>query len=309
MCEVNTIHIGLHKTATTYLQKKGLKSHPDITLLHLKKDLPEHWADFIAGKHIYKFKTELQELVKSFANNSHVVLSGERLSGDMHHEGAAYAVAENLNRLFPKAKIVVTLREPYSYIESAYCHYIREGGTLSMGDYLTHPSSPAQSHRYSTIIDKVCYFDYIEYLSNIFENRLHVLFFEDLCLDHFSFMSSLFEIIGVKSISISNENIVPTGQKLKYSQTYWIRLLNYLSDTLHNRPYLKIPCLYTYSKARRAYLSFIINNVRESSYFHKPIDPFFPPEWHQRIIHSNYQLSLLLGRDLSEIGYTETSKN
>lgn len=133
------IHIGYHKTATTYLQNTvfaskdlfsapwGTQSGPAVehfVLAHPERfDPAQIRADFYAGY--------------DSGGPGVPVISHEQLSGDPMY-GAYYLdrVAGRIRDCFPEARILIGVREQKSAILSLYYQYIRQGGTRHLQDML-----------------------------------------------------------------------------------------------------------------------------------------------------------------------------
>ncbi|MCZ6775608.1 MAG: sulfotransferase [Ignavibacteria bacterium] len=137
------IHIGYHKTATSWLQKfvfqnsnasficpvpRSLLAHKLIYPNALDFDSEQCRADLL-------HETPIEES-KSFT----MAVSSERLSGNPHSGGYdSKQTADRLKQVFPNAKILIVIREQKSMILSVYKQYVRVGGMCSIADYLQPP--------------------------------------------------------------------------------------------------------------------------------------------------------------------------
>lgn len=161
------IHIGYHKTASTWLQehlwgneaagfKKYLaqKSIRDLIIM-------PNALDFDAAKVRAYYESLLgteEDLVS--------VISSERLSGNPHSGGYdSKEMADRLKKLFPDGKVFVVIREQRSAVLSSYIQYLRAGGPCKIEDYL-HPSSRNQQ---IMPLFNFEYFDYSRLLNYYFE--------------------------------------------------------------------------------------------------------------------------------------------
>jgi len=150
------IHIGYHKTGTTWLQNELFRSENNVfepLSLQAKGRSTLSW-DFLIGQDGY--------LLSSFESNKEVikasllkilkqkggccskvfVLTSERFSGHPHAGGfEAKILANRLNDIFPKAKILIVIREQRSFIKSLYFQYLSKvgAGVLSLKRYLCLP--------------------------------------------------------------------------------------------------------------------------------------------------------------------------
>jgi hypothetical protein len=110
------MHVGLHKTATTWLQ--------------------ERYFPFIGGMANDHHKPWQDPLIRSLVTgegtppplDSHSIVSAERLSG---HPATGWmdadTIAARIARAYPTARLVVGTREPSSWARSLYHQVLREG--------------------------------------------------------------------------------------------------------------------------------------------------------------------------------------
>lgn len=142
------IHIGYHKTSTTWFQKFLFTNSAIGFILPWRN--PEilsvlvypHALDFVP----YTCKTYFKPAIHEAQNCGLIpVLSSEELSGNPHSGG--YASKELANRLaivFPKAKVLIVIREQKGMIVSTYKQYVKVGGTCSLAAYLQPPTRGKQ---------------------------------------------------------------------------------------------------------------------------------------------------------------------
>ena len=127
------IHIGLHKTGSTYLQETFFP--------RLNVDL----VTDIGQRHLRDLSTGGMEAVAETARQSELfgrtfIWSQEALSGraDGNLSVDYKAVAERLKKLFPSATILIVLRRPRDYIFSLFRYYTVNRGLVwrDLGSYL-----------------------------------------------------------------------------------------------------------------------------------------------------------------------------
>lgn len=139
------IHIGYHKTGTTFLQT-GLFRSPGfvrawpastlreklVNVSELSFDPEGARADLLAAAHDDR------------PPGTVLVASDERLSGTPHAGGFDSAlIARRLAQVFPEAKVLIGIREQADAVYSVYQQYVRDGGSASVWAYL-HPRAPTQ---------------------------------------------------------------------------------------------------------------------------------------------------------------------
>ncbi|HVS64177.1 MAG TPA: hypothetical protein VMT85_11815 [Thermoanaerobaculia bacterium] len=115
------LHIGLHKTASTYFQKEVFPHWPNIC--------------YLGAPH----QKSLRELL--LEEGEKLLLSREDLSGNPLAPGGSSWAAEHaaicrrLGRLLPTAKVMISFRRQDRLLASLYGQYIQQGGTLPFGRF------------------------------------------------------------------------------------------------------------------------------------------------------------------------------
>lgn len=131
------LHIGLHKTATTWFQRhvySASESHRFIDRRLLRS--------VILGTPALTFDAAAARRALGLDEaDTPVIICDEDLSGVLHNGGlsarfAAVAVAHRLHELAPGAQVVVVVRAQPRLAVSTYQQYLREGGTASPRRYL-----------------------------------------------------------------------------------------------------------------------------------------------------------------------------
>lgn len=126
------LHVGYHKTATTWMQKllftpahgyRQIATHREI-FSHVVRPLgmpfdPAPMRDLIAAR------------LAALAPDEAAVISSEILSGHPFrggHEAGLYA--ERLQQIAPQARILISIRDQMRILPSVYMQYILRGGTM-----------------------------------------------------------------------------------------------------------------------------------------------------------------------------------
>jgi len=152
------IHIGYHKTATTWLQKRLFdqpgKGFISITKTAVSKndkrssDFKVFPKNFIIGleNNILSFNEFSPERVRGLLERFKLedsgvpVISYERLSGHPNSGGFdSEKICLRLSQVFDSPKIFMVIREQKSLILSCYSQLIGKGGTMSLKDYICPP--------------------------------------------------------------------------------------------------------------------------------------------------------------------------
>lgn len=136
------IHIGYHKTGTTWLQRKLFASaelgYRRIRLTLDGRDL--YWAhdfDFDAARCRAEMAPKLERCERE---GLIPVISMMRLSGNPHSGGYdSRTLADRIAAVFPRARVIIVIREQRSMILSTYAQYVKMGGACSLVHYLNPP--------------------------------------------------------------------------------------------------------------------------------------------------------------------------
>jgi len=137
------VHIGYHKTGTTWLQRVLFNNSAIGFALPFSNQeiLPllvyPHALDFNPHTCRKHFQPKLVEASK---RGLIPVLSSEELSGNPHSDGyASKEFADRLMAVFPEARILIVIREQKDMIVSTYKQYVKVGGPCSLAEYLRPP--------------------------------------------------------------------------------------------------------------------------------------------------------------------------
>jgi hypothetical protein len=195
------IHIGYHKTASSWLQKH----------LFDREGPGFGWLGKSAGNPVRRFvdcdslefdaaalRRELEPLLeRERAHGALPVISMERLSG--HPFSGGYdckEIADRLAAVLPNGRVLVVVREQRSMIVSTYKQYVRAGGAATVEQFLLPPRSKSR---------RVPWFDfrYFEYdrllrhyLALFGSDRVLCLPFEWLVADGAAFVAAIGSFAG-----------------------------------------------------------------------------------------------------------------
>ena len=131
------IHVGLHKTATTFLQQSFFPGLRGSTFVHATHELPAN------ANPIHRFVRELlfrnpvaldveahRRAIETFtdAQPGHTIVSSEALFGWPFENHVNFlSNADLLAQVLPDAKIWLVLRRQDSWLESAYSQVLKQG--------------------------------------------------------------------------------------------------------------------------------------------------------------------------------------
>jgi len=188
------IHVGYHKTATTFFQNQIFNNIRNVNLI---RNL--------------NFNTTL---IKDKIN----IISNEALSGAPYLKSDAkirFIIADRLKLCFPNSKIILGIRNNDSWLKSLYSQFIRNGGLYNYNEWL------------EKVFDKI-YLDhesYISYLKSKFKD-VYVFRFEDFCKNKQIIIEDMCKFIGIKNITYKNikYNIKLSKNRMsiiKYLNRFW----------------------------------------------------------------------------------------
>ena len=129
------VHLGYHKTATTWLQKQlfpRASSH-DFLCRKAVQDA------FLAPAGMHFCPQQAARVLALEGRNRPVLLSEENLSGYLHNGGLhgflAPEVARRIKAVLPDARIVIFIRNQFEICRATYAQYVSGGGTWGQGRY------------------------------------------------------------------------------------------------------------------------------------------------------------------------------
>jgi len=111
------IHVGCHKTGTTWLQERFFQNIQGVQYLYKERDI---------------------EKIKEYAKHCSVlIISDEEISGSMPHRYGELKRLVEMKSVFPDAKIIIGTREHNSWLGSCYAQAIKAGSYMSKHDYMS----------------------------------------------------------------------------------------------------------------------------------------------------------------------------
>jgi len=142
------VHIGYHKTASTWLQRHLFKN-PEVGFRSIGKSGIDPAAREIVTARALDFDAEasrarFEPLFQAIRDQGRVpVVSNERLSG--HPSSGGYdskEIADRLAEVFPDGKVLMVIREQRSMILSVYKQYVLAGGPCRFPQFVEAPEDP-----------------------------------------------------------------------------------------------------------------------------------------------------------------------
>lgn len=138
------IHVGLHKTGSTFLQSEVFNKMNDIESINfLNKDLLQKEFEYIQSSNpIYFEKKKIKNLENFFKEKTNnFLISSEQFSGNFNFQitGTGTQFFNNMKMLkdiFPKIKIIIIFRNQMDLLISHYKDEVVNGLTLDFEEWL-----------------------------------------------------------------------------------------------------------------------------------------------------------------------------
>jgi len=296
------IHLGLHKTASTFLQKQFFPLFADqCGYVSLRTDL-RAFLDYILYSHDFDFDAgvALQLLSEGLSNCGHdgdvLTISDEQFCGspwDNARDRRRYF--DRLFSCFPGAKFIIVFRNQEEMTKSLYLQYVKTGGAASSNQFLTFNRPPLEFAR-GAYLD---YGSYVDYILAIVKKKdsLKCLFYEDMKVSPQAFFNDLAGFIGFEILlsPVSNVANKTENKSLSAIAVPLVRFFNKLFASPRD-PFLLVP-----SKLRAAIVKtviFIFPRSRKDVLDLELLNVFC-----QESKRKNEILSKAAGRSIQAIGY------
>lgn len=305
------LHIGYHKTGTTWLQQYLFSSRahgfisPLSTAEMMDRIVLPHPLDFSASECREGIERRLGEIT---SDGLTPVLSNERFSGHPHSGGYdSKVLADRLKEMFPTARVFMCIREQEQAILSSYNQYIRTGGAISIASYL----NVAERSRVPLFdFRHFMYHRLIGYYQSIFgKQNVLVLPFRLFTQDTSRYVSSIIEFATGRPARVDLSSL-PASDRSNRSITGFdlviLKMVNYIIGTRNS---INQFSLLPMSRERTRSLFRLVQKV----------DPLFPGFANRAIVadlrktvsdmvgeryrESNRITSGLIGMDLAQYGF------
>lgn len=194
-------HIGIHKTATTWLQRDVFPQHPELWVAtvgtrpaRIPKLIKQLWMINELSFNPDEWHQEFTTLLNEHVPPERIVgLSAENLSGHGMTGARSAYLTQRLATLFPQLKIILVLRHPVQYVKSIYTQYVIEGGTKSLGVFLCDSTIPGRA-----LVQRLDYQGLIRLYQQTFgKQNVLVLPYEWLRESPTDYLNAMWAFIGV----------------------------------------------------------------------------------------------------------------
>jgi hypothetical protein len=199
------IHIGLHRTGTTFLQQEVFPKL-NVNFIH------------VDAKDIMK-KANIKDGQINLLSSEY--FSGSPLDFENIHYGSSdrYLIVDKIKNLYPKAELIVVLRDTKDWKRSLYNQYVKSQGHISKEDF--------DKKFDKSYLDYVTYTDYLNSKFGIM--NVHYFNYKDLKDDYQEFLRKICYIIGVQPPIVKN---VIYNKSLTRGQERYLEVFRNISNKI-----------------------------------------------------------------------------
>ncbi|RPI75570.1 MAG: hypothetical protein EHM45_14780 [Desulfobacteraceae bacterium] len=194
------VHIGLHKTGSTWLQTCYFPTHPEIHYLNrIDKEMDVFHYVMKADENQWNIQhaTGLVERTLKNTNGKINLYSEENLSGQLWRGCFdSKRIALRMSQVFKGLKIILIVRNQIDMLKSIYRQYVHEGGYLSFKGFLDDEKIAGKD-----LLEHLKYATIIEYYMQLFgQENIYLGIYEEFERYPDTFVEELSAFMGVKKI-------------------------------------------------------------------------------------------------------------
>jgi len=258
-------HIGMPKTATTFLQHNCFNTMAGVHFAHGSEDsdtaLYSIFEEIARSNPTFYHPAAHQDQLNSIFQKidaDKAVISNENLLGSPYFNFPNHqSCAETIKNLVPDAKILLVIRRQDSWLESSYKQCLRHGFFVSVEHFLARRNGQFIDGRFPVgsrvQIDprQLDYGKFVKTYAGLFgcENLL-VVPYELLVAEPQTFLAKVYEFIGTEGAYITHGTNRNTGYS-KFAGTL-ARLLNrFFVSEYHTSGFIPQQPLFDFFKSRR----------------------------------------------------------
>jgi hypothetical protein len=312
------IHIGYHKTGTTWLQQELFVHSNEI--FEPVSDRNTHQSLlgrlFFTHKNGYllsPFEFDKDHVVREYHRiasrddrdfiNKIPVVSHERLCGNPHFSGFdSREIVHRLKGVFPNGKVLIVIREQKSMYLSNYYQYLSMGGALGIERYHHNPydrKGPGFSPEHFIYLPLV-----EEYYKAFGKENVLVLPYEMFSREPNIYFGYIGQLIGMQIVFSLKKHAVKRNVKVNRYINYKMRWTGFFStdnSITGNSPFFS-PFGRAFFKGLKSLLGFFIPQSVEARLLERQknlIEQYIGDLYKE----TNEKLSKLIGINLSDYGY------
>jgi hypothetical protein len=301
------VHIGHHKTGTTWFQKSF---YPVVTS-HRFID-PKVVREALLAPNGLSFEADrARELILAASGGTPPLLCDERLSGSYLagglHGMVPPEVARRIKAVLPDARIVIGIRAQPGMLAACYSQYVKDGGTFGVKRFLFPDSYFFAGSDYRAHAPRfdLMHFEYQRLIRVYFDlfgrDNVHVVLFEQFRAEPLNYARSLAQKLGLAfdearvSEAVRNPALSPSALRV-------VRFLNLFTARRTREKWyvIHIPGLFEARKRVHRGVSAIFRGKSSS----EQLLGTTTLRWiAARFSRANRELGQLLGVDLGALGY------
>lgn len=232
------LHVGFHKTSTTFLQWKVFPQLNQVKLIrktHANKLFRQIRLRNLREKDILRIRKSFD---KNGTDGKPTLISYEGFTGSPFSDRklkSAYTIVDDLRRIFPEDQydvyLIVGTRKQVDIITSLYIEFLHQGGTMKEKDYIGRLKEQGKLRNY-------LYNDYLDYVEKVFGKKYFVFIYENFKEKQKSYLLELLNYIGADAI--------PTYSDVRLNRSYGVlqaKIARQLNKPFksHTNPNGKIP--------------------------------------------------------------------
>ncbi|NCO76577.1 MAG: sulfotransferase [Cyanobacteria bacterium] len=300
------IHIGYHKTGSTFLQKQVFNQEnfgfisPWCRQDYYEKLLLVNPFLFDINKTRLFFEEKIEKAAKE---NLVSVISEERLSGSITSGGYNnYDMANKLYSLFPQSKILIIIRNQLDMIWSIYKHRLNSDLTVGINEYLEQIQKEFPSFEPFFNFDYLQYHWLINHYQSLFgKDQVLVLPYEMLKDNKVLFLEKISNF--TKTNIDTKMNFSQVNKSYSYLSLYFKRWTNFFAPRIcrvNSSLYQKINNSFFYR------LNQVVENTIPEALIQKVenhMKEIIAEKIHNYYIESNQKTSNIINMDLSLYNY------
>ena len=298
------LHIGYHKTGTTWMQR--VLFHPDFGFAQVTGH--EEVYRCITAPHAFEFDApatvaHFAPLIARVPEGTVPVISSEILSGHPFYGGRRNVeFAHRLRALFPRARIVVTIREQVKIIASVYMQYLSRCGTKPPEAFFRETETPGYES-FSAI--HFCYHHLVGLYRDLFGvDRVLVLTQEEMAGDLAGFIGKAAMFAdATPRVAIPPRTAREAVSNPEFAYPILRRINHFRADSPSAEPVLDLG-----PAAKLVYRSVgklaRLDPVRRRLGHHRPVTTLVQDRFGMRFAESNRALKDMLGEGVDLDGYT-----
>lgn len=205
--KVDFIHVGYHKTASTWFQVVGFPAHTGLVMFNdSRTPLDRYFMQHFVETDDMTFDRQAFEAGFDAEIRRHLETPGakitgiceENLSGHFWNGCGQSRLAERIKEVFGDTRIIITVRHQLDMLASLYANYVKSGGTKSVAALLADDNMFGER-----VFAKLRYDPLVRHYVRLFgRDRVLVICFEEFVRSPNSAFNRMLEFVGAGPIEL-----------------------------------------------------------------------------------------------------------